>query len=78
MARTIKRAAKDLTETTDTDYPQFKVWQLDDPKDNGWCLNIRQSAGQAPIEIRELPNLGAVKQIIEGFLEDSASGKACE
>jgi hypothetical protein len=70
--------AKDLAETTETDYPRFEAWQPDDSKGNCWCLNIRQSADQDPIEIRELPSLGAVEKLVEGFLEESNSRKNCE
>lgn len=73
-----QRNAKDLTDTTDTDYPRFEAWQQDDSRDKHWCLNIRQSANQHPIEIRELPSLRAVEKLIEGFLEDSDPRKTCE
>jgi hypothetical protein len=66
-----QRKAKNLTETTDTDYPRFEAWQPDDSRDDCWCLNIRQNADQAPIEIRELPSLRAVEKLIKGFLKDS-------
>ena len=70
-----EKQEKNSKKLTESDYPQFEVWQPSGSPARSWSLNIKRNAGQKPIEIRELPSLGAVKKLIQGFLEQSDTGK---
>lgn len=66
-----QRSTDHWTGTEEIDYPHFDVWQSHNPADNCWCLNIKLSAEQEPIEVRGLHSLGAAEECVEGVLEAS-------